>query len=182
MNLSVMALSGGMDSTCLLLRLIAEGDEVIALSFRYGQRHVLELECAKRTVQMLRERGHTIDHRILDLEDAMGRFSNALTDHATSMPEGHYEELGMRATVVPNRNAIFASLLYGTALDHIDREGYVRVSLGVHSGDPRSTPTADLISISHWNKPSESGIGVRRTWHSIYRTSRWTRRASCKMP
>ena len=56
MNLSVMALSGGMDSTCLLLRLIAEGDEVIALSFRYGQRHVLELECAKRTVQMLRER------------------------------------------------------------------------------------------------------------------------------
>ena len=84
MNLSVMALSGGMDSTCLLLRLIAEGDEVIALSFRYGQRHVLELECAERTVLMLREHGHSIDHRILDLEDAMGRFSNALTDHATA--------------------------------------------------------------------------------------------------
>ena len=100
MNLSVMALSGGMDSTCLLLRLIAEGDEVIALSFRYGQRHVLELERAERTVQMLREHGHSIDHRILDLEDAMGRFSNALTDHTTAMPEGHYEELGMRATVV----------------------------------------------------------------------------------
>lgn len=135
MNLSVMALSGGMDSTCLLLRLIAEGDEVIALSFRYGQRHVLELECAERTVLMLQERGHSIEHRILDLEDAMGRFSNALTDHATPMPEGHYEEFGMRSTVVPNRNAIFASLLYGTALDHIDREGHVRVSLGVHSGD-----------------------------------------------
>ena len=111
MNLSVMALSGGMDSTCLLLRLIAEGDEVIALSFRYGQRHVLELECAERTVLML-QRARTFD-RTSDPR-SRGRHGTVLRTHSPimrrPMPEGHYEELGMRSTVVPNLVAIFASL------------------------------------------------------------------------
>ena len=53
-----------------------------------------------------------------------------------SVPKGHYEEDNMKATVVPNRNAMFASLLYGTALSIANaQQTKVEVVLGVHSGD-----------------------------------------------
>ena len=58
------------------------------------------------------------------------------------VPEGHYEEGQMKQTVVPNRNAIFASILYG--LSHFRVHGNmtqnVIVALGVHSGDHEIYP------------------------------------------
>ena len=66
----------------------------------------------------------------------MSIFHSALTNSEIEIPEGHYEEEQMKATVVPNRNAIFASILYGYALSISTKENIdVSIALGVHSGD-----------------------------------------------
>ena len=138
---AVMALSGGMDSTALLIRLISEGYEVSCVSYDYGQKHIIELEKAKQNIRYLAENGHKINHRIVDLTSAMSIFHSALTKEEMDVPEGHYEEGQMKQTVVPNRNAIFASILYGLAIsESMEHDSNVIVALGVHSGDHEIYP------------------------------------------
>ena len=133
---AVMALSGGMDSTGLLIRLLAEGYKVSCISYEYGQKHNVELERACANIKYLEENGFEVEHRTVDLSSAMSIFHSALTSEDIEIPEGHYEEEQMKATVVPNRNAIFASIVYGYALSVAIRENTdVVIALGVHSGD-----------------------------------------------
>jgi 7-cyano-7-deazaguanine synthase len=133
---AVMALSGGMDSTGLLMRLLADGYKVSCISYEYGQKHNIELERAKANIAYLATKGFEVEHRIVDLSSAMGLFHSALTSDEIDVPEGHYEEEAMKATVVPNRNAIFASIVYGYALSiAIKEDCEVEIALGVHSGD-----------------------------------------------
>ena len=80
--------------------------------------------------------GYVIKHNLVDLKTALGLFHSDLLDSGGVVPEGHYEQESMKATVVPNRNAIFSSLLYGTALSLSEQTGGKSiVALGVHSGD-----------------------------------------------
>ncbi len=133
---AVMALSGGMDSTALLCRLLADGYDVSCISYDYGQKHVVELERAKANIAYLSAIGISVEHKIVDLSGVMGIFHSALTNEEIDVPEGHYEEEQMKATVVPNRNAIFSSILYGYALSIATKEDTeVIIALGVHSGD-----------------------------------------------
>ena len=133
---AVMALSGGMDSTGLLLRLLADGYKVSCISYEYGQKHRIELERAKVNIEYLEGEGHQVEHKIADLSSAMSLFHSALTSEDIEVPEGYYEEEQMKVTVVPNRNAIFASILYGYALSVSHREDCdVEIAMGVHSGD-----------------------------------------------
>ncbi len=133
---AVMALSGGMDSTALLMRLLADGYTVSCLSYNYGQKHVIELDRANSNIEYLAMNGFQVQHEIADLSSAMGIFHSALTTDDFEVPEGHYEEEQMKQTVVPNRNAIFSSILYGYALSIALRENTnVIIALGVHSGD-----------------------------------------------
>lgn len=133
---AVMALSGGMDSTGLLLRLLADGYKVSCISYEYGQKHRIELERAKANIEYLEGEGHQVEHKIADLSSAMSLFHSALTSDDIEVPEGYYEEEQMKVTVVPNRNAIFASILYGYALSVSHREDCdVDIAMGVHSGD-----------------------------------------------
>jgi len=133
---AVMALSGGMDSTGLLLRLLADGYKVSCISYDYGQKHRIELEHAKANIEYLEGEGHQVEYKIVDLSSAMSLFHSALTSDDIEVPEGYYEEEQMKVTVVPNRNAIFASILYGYALSVSHREDCdVEIAMGVHSGD-----------------------------------------------
>ena len=133
---AVMALSGGMDSTGLLMRLLADGYKVSCLSYDYGQKHGIELERAKDNIDYLASNGFLVEHKIADISSAMGIFHSALTSEDFEVPEGHYEEEQMKKTVVPNRNAIFASILYGYALSvSLQENTEVVIALGVHSGD-----------------------------------------------
>ena len=133
---AVMALSGGMDSTGLLIRLLIDGYKVSCISYEYGQKHNVELERAQQNIQYLSKMGHDVEHKIADLSSAMGLFHSALTSDDIEIPEGHYEEEQMKATVVPNRNAIFSSIVYGYALSvAIKEDTDVKIALGVHSGD-----------------------------------------------
>ena len=136
MSRVVMALSGGMDSTALLLRMLARRSEVTCISYDYGQKHILELQRAAANIEYLQSKGYEVEHHVADLSSAMALFDSALTDSQISVPEGHYEEEQMKQTVVPNRNAIFSSILYGYALSVSSKEDVdVSVALGVHSGD-----------------------------------------------
>lgn len=135
-KIAVLSFSGGMDSTSLLLNLIRDGYKVHALSFDYGQKHVVELEWAKKNITHLQSLNFDCEHQVIDLRSAMGMFHSALTDEAIDVPEGHYAEDNMKATVVPNRNAIFASLIYGYALSLATKHDCtVKIALGVHAGD-----------------------------------------------
>lgn len=122
----VVIYSGGMDSFTLLHRARAAGHEVLALSFDYGQRHICELEYARAVCRSL-----AIPHRVVDITGLGGLLAgSALTDDVP-VPEGHYEEDSMKATVVPNRNMILLSLATGYAVS----EGAQAVWFGAHGGD-----------------------------------------------
>lgn len=122
----VVIYSGGMDSYTLLHVARAQGLNVHALSFNYGQRHVRELESASAVCESL-----DIPHKVIDIR-AMGEVmaGSALTSDA-DVPEGHYEEDSMKATVVPNRNMILLSLATGYAVT----VGASAVWYGAHGGD-----------------------------------------------
>lgn len=131
-----MSLSGGMDSTSVLIRLINEGYKIDCISFNYGQKHVIEIEKAIENIAYLSGKGYQVKHQIIDLTSAMSIFHSSLTNEEIIVPEGHYEETQMKSTVVPNRNAIFSSIIYGYALSIVAKEDInVKIALGVHSGD-----------------------------------------------
>ena len=112
---AVLSLSGGMDSSTLLLHLLANGYEVTALGFDYGQKHHVELERAKSLVAYLNENGQSVKHQIIKLDGLQNLLHSALVTGGDDVPEGHYEQDNMKETVVPNRNKIFASLIQAAA-------------------------------------------------------------------
>ena len=132
----VISLSGGMDSSTLLLRCLKEYDNVTAISFDYGQKHKVELERAQSLVEYLNEKGFGIKYQVIKLDGLVNLLNSALTEGGADVPEGHYEEDNMKATVVPNRNKIFASLVQAVALSEAMYNGYdTDIALGIHAGD-----------------------------------------------
>jgi 7-cyano-7-deazaguanine synthase len=138
---AVLSLSGGMDSSTLLLHLLAQGYEVTALSFDYGQKHSVELERAKELVQYLnhelRPQGYSkINYQVIKLDGLSQLLNSALVTGGADVPEGHYAEENMKATVVPNRNKIFSSIIQAVALSIADaKDTNVDIAMGIHAGD-----------------------------------------------
>jgi len=126
MKKAVVVLSGGMDSTTLLYKAIAEGYEVFPISFNYNQKHKKELDCAKATCEKL-----GLVYKEADLSVLNDIAPSALTRDDWDVPEGHYADENMKQTVVPNRNMILLSLAaaYAMALK-ADKLIY-----GAHAGD-----------------------------------------------
>ncbi|MEA1080113.1 7-cyano-7-deazaguanine synthase QueC [Marinobacter qingdaonensis] len=122
----VVIYSGGMDSYTLLHLARARGFKVHALSFNYGQRHVRELECAASVADSL-----GIPHKVIDIRAMNEVMSGSALTSGIEVPEGHYEEDSMKATVVPNRNMILLSLATGYAVT----VGAGAVWYGAHGGD-----------------------------------------------
>jgi 7-cyano-7-deazaguanine synthase len=153
MKQAVLSLSGGMDSSTLLLHLLANDYKVTALSFDYGQKHRVELERAQQLVNYLNSKadetlakndlGETIKHNFepityqsIKLDGLTSLLDSALVEGGDDVPEGHYEEDNMKATVVPNRNKIFSSLIQSVALSIANKtESSVKIAMGIHAGD-----------------------------------------------
>tara|TARA_R110000764_G_scaffold73253_3_gene149558 strand:- start:4337 stop:5197 length:861 start_codon:yes stop_codon:yes gene_type:complete len=140
----VVSLSGGMDSSTLLLRCLREYDTVTGISFDYGQKHKVELERAQQLVNYLNENckesecygGCKVNYRQIQLNGLVDLLDSALVEGGEDVPEGHYEEDNMKATVVPNRNKIFASITQAVALSIANRtKETCDIALGIHAGD-----------------------------------------------
>ena len=152
---TVLIYSGGIDSTVLLYDLLNSGHDVQALSVNYGQRHIKELDCAKSLCNQL-----NVEHHVADLTALNPLLSgSSLTSPHVQVPEGHYEDESMKATVVPNRNMILLSIATGWAMS----TGASSVSYAAHSGDRAIYPDcreefADamngVMEIAGWDKVS----------------------------
>ena len=143
MKKAVLSLSGGMDSSSLLLHLLANGYEVTALGFDYGQKHKVELERAKSLVEYLNSKDQKVKYQVIKLDGLQQLLNSALVTGGADVPEGHYEQDNMKATVVPNRNKIFSSLIQAAALsiatqpisDDCTIGQEVAIAMGIHAGD-----------------------------------------------
>lgn len=132
----VIAFSGGLDSTCLLIKMLKEYKEILAISFDYGQSNKVELTRAKAQVALLTGHGFNIVHNILDMSGLGTLLQSALTTGKDNIPEGYYKDEKMKATVVPNRNVIFGSIVYGAAQAIASStKKNVDILLGVQQGE-----------------------------------------------
>ena len=133
---AVLSLSGGMDSSTLLLHLLANGYKVTALSFDYGQKHRVELERAQQLVDYLKANDLPIRYQVIKLDGLTDLLNSALVTGGDEVPEGYYAEANQKATVVPNRNKIFSSITQAVALSVANNtQQQTVISLGIHSGD-----------------------------------------------
>ena len=149
MKQAVLSLSGGMDSSTVLLRLLADGYEVTALSFDYGQKHKVELERAQSLVDYLNSSRigtlpsgdltslfSKINYGTIKLDGLAPMLNSALVEGGKEVPEGHYKQENMKETVVPNRNKIFSSIIQAVALSKANEKNTeVHIAMGIHAGD-----------------------------------------------
>ncbi len=106
MNKALVVFSGGLDSTTALYWAIDRFDKVYTLTFSYGQRHVLEVEMARRIAQ----RAGVKEHGVLEVDLTQVRGS-ALTDPSLELPMNREPTRGgIPITYVPFRNGVFLSL------------------------------------------------------------------------
>ena len=135
---AVISLSGGMDSSTLLLYLLEKGYQVTAICFDYGQKHRVELQRAGELVEYLNQNGYKgrIRRQTITMLGLKEMINSNLVDGGDDVPEGHYEEENMKDTVVPNRNKMFSSIIQSIALsiaNEMDCE--VEIAMGIHAGD-----------------------------------------------
>jgi 7-cyano-7-deazaguanine synthase len=123
---TIVICSGGLDSVSLAHRIAAEQTLIGLLSFDYGQRHRKELDYAAACAKRL-----GVPHQIIDIRPIGSHLTgSALTDNI-DVPDGHYAEETMKATVVPNRNAIMLAIAFGLAA----AQKADAVAVAVHGGD-----------------------------------------------
>ena len=132
MGKAVVLLSGGLDSTTTLAQAIDDGNDVVALSFRYGQRHSRELTAASAVAEY-----YKIRHVIVNLDLSM--FRSALTDMKIDVPENRDgSEMGsdIPVTYVPARNIIMMSVAAGLC-ESVDAD---KIYIGANSVDYSGYP------------------------------------------
>jgi len=142
---AVLSLSGGMDSSTLLLNLLAQNYHVTCLSFDYGQKHKIELERATELVKYINsdpsqgwlcKEYPQVKHQIIKLDGLSQLLNSTLVTGGQDVPEGHYAEENMKATVVPNRNKIFSSIIQAVALSIAEQNNAeCDIAMGIHAGD-----------------------------------------------
>ena len=177
-KIALLSLSGGLDSTSLLLHILAQQtyDKVYTYSFKYGQNHSIELKKAQKTVKLLnklfhRSEDNLIKHDVIELSSIFADCGSSLTSGSNLIPKGQdYNETNQQSTVIPIRNVIFASILYSkasglvTTFQKLNNDDVsIDIFTGVHSNDnavypdcrPESVQMAQqLFKLSDYNGES----------------------------
>jgi 7-cyano-7-deazaguanine synthase len=159
---AVVLLSGGLDSATALAIANAQGFDCYALSFRYGQRHAIELACAK---QVAGARG-VAEHRTVTID--LGAFGgSALTDLNIPVPHeaGHAEEIPV--TYVPARNTVFLSYALAWAEVLGSTDIFIGVNALDYSGYPDCRPEFIAAYETMANLATKDGVsGNKLTVHA----------------
>ena len=134
---AVVLLSGGVDSTTILAIAQSQGYDVYTMSFRYGQRHVLELDSAKQISEKMGAKKHVI----IDI-DLRAFGGSALTDDIDVPKERSDQEIGtgIPITYVPARNTIFLSFALAWAETLEINTIFIGVNALDYSGYPDCRP------------------------------------------
>ncbi|MFH1745448.1 MAG: 7-cyano-7-deazaguanine synthase QueC [Planctomycetota bacterium] len=132
---AIVLLSGGLDSATTASMAVADGFELLALSFRYGQRHVVEIEAARNIAAALSVREHRIMN--IDLRDFGG---SALTDNIAVPKDRALDADEIPVTYVPARNTIFLSYALAFAEVRQARDIFIGVNAVDYSGYPDCRP------------------------------------------
>jgi len=133
MKRAVVLLSGGLDSATTLAVASSQAYVCHALSFDYGQRHIAELDAARRLAAAL----GAAEHRVVRLD--LGQLGgSALTDSAIAVPESPTD--GIPVTYVPARNTVMLS--YALAWTEVlgARDIFIGVNAVDYSGYPDCRP------------------------------------------
>ena len=135
---AVVLSSGGIDSTTAMAIAKSKGKEIYSLSFRYGQRHSVELEASKKIAQSLGAKAHKIIN--IDLRQFGG---SALTDEINVPKHDTVDEIDeeeIPITYVPARNTIFLSYAMAWAEVLKATSIYIGVTAVDYSGYPDCRP------------------------------------------
>ena len=156
---AVVLLSGGVDSATALAIARGEGFALYALTFRYGQRHAIEIEAARRVATAFRVARHEI------VEFDLRRFGgSALTDTISVPKDRSPEAMGhdIPVTYVPARNTIFLSfaLAWAEVIDSVDI--FVGVNALDYSGYPDCRPEYIAAFESLANLATRAGVEGRQ--------------------
>lgn len=152
---TILIYSGGLDSTILLYQLLADGDDIRALSVDYGQRHRKEIEAAQAITHNL-----GVDHRVAYLS-SLRRFllGSSQTDLAVPVPHGHYTHESMKQTIVPNRNMLMLAVALAWAISL----KFDRVAYAAHAGDHAIYPDCREEFASAFNTAA-----LLADWHQVH--------------
>ena len=134
---AVVLLSGGLDSTTVLAIAREAGFELHALSFRYGQRHAVELESAARVAAAMGVR----EHVIADID--LRQFGGSALTADIAVPKGRSAEAmpsGIPITYVPARNTVFLSFALAWAETLGSQDIFIGVNALDYSGYPDCRP------------------------------------------
>jgi 7-cyano-7-deazaguanine synthase len=132
---AVVLLSGGLDSATCLLIARAEGFETYALSFDYGQRHAVEIDCARQLATLHGAREHKVA-RI----DPPSPGASALTDPAAAVPRHALHAEAIPITYVPARNTLFLAHALAWAEAIGARDIFIGANALDYSGYPDCRP------------------------------------------
>ena len=136
--IAIVLLSGGLDSTTCLAIAQEDGFTPVALSFRYGQRHTVELECAASIA-----RAAKVEHLIADI-DLAAFGGSALVDESIAVPKhdsvNEISAESVPVTYVPARNTIFLSFATAVAETRGAHDIYIGVNAVDYSGYPDCRP------------------------------------------
>lgn len=146
MKEAILSCSGGLDSTSLLLNLLRNGYNPHIVNFNYGSKqNKLELKGLKKNLNYLKKKGYNIDYQTINISSAMKDLYSSLTRNNLEVAEGKYTRETEEDIFVPNRNAIFASIIFAKALTiYKDTQNDVSICMGIHGGEhdlyPDCTP------------------------------------------
>jgi 7-cyano-7-deazaguanine synthase len=153
MHKAVVLLSGGLDSATTAAIAIAEGYQVIALSFRYGQRHEKELTAAKKIAEALGIKEHFISE--IDLAQWGG---SSLTDQSMTIPQEGLQSDTIPSTYVPGRNTVFIAIALSLAEAKNAQAIYLGINAVDYSGYPDCRPEYLATYQQLANLSSKAGV------------------------
>lgn len=192
---ALVIFSGGQDSTTCLYYALQYYESVEAISFHYGQKHSVELDCASKICL-----SENVKHTIVDISFFKHLVDSALTSNGDV---NQTNEKGLPASFVPNRNALFITLSHAyaqkigalaivTGVCQTDYNGYPdcrrqfinqidsALNYGSQSDIILDTPLMSLTKAQTWDVADELGVVDRVRWssHTCYNGDRLNEMAS----